>query len=188
MKYVEMILSIDDANIIQFPSLLDRVVKWKEQGIKFIRMVTDAIRPSEVIHLSGTSNNKRLSTKLTFNDIYDDIKQPTEQNFTILKSLYNKVDSEIILKIINTPICSNNKYIKELLQQSNGYMMYQHQMQQFVIDKMGYTSNAAIELTNDWNKKVIKQRELIIQCDDYYLIENKMPQYFLFTIPNSNSI
>ena len=57
MKYVEMILSIDDANIIQFPSLLDRVVKWKEQGIKFIRMVTDAIRPSEVIHLSGTSNN-----------------------------------------------------------------------------------------------------------------------------------
>ena len=84
MKYVEMILSIDDANIIQFPSLLDRVVKWKEQGIKFIRMVTDAIRPSEVIHLSGTSNNKHLSTKLTFNDIYDAIKQPTEQNFTIL--------------------------------------------------------------------------------------------------------
>ena len=50
MKYVEMILSIDDANIIQFPSLLDRVVKLKEQGIKFIRMVTDAIRPSEVIN------------------------------------------------------------------------------------------------------------------------------------------
>ena len=188
MKYVEMILSIDDANIIQFPSLLDRVVKWKQQGIKFIRMVTDAIRPSEVIHLSGTSNNQHVSTKLTFNDIYDAIKQPTEQNFTILKSLYNKVDSEIILKIINTPICSNNKYIKELLQQSNGYMIYQHQMQQFLIDKMGYTSNAAIELTYDWNKKVIKQRELLIQCDDYYLIENKMPQYFLFTIPNSDSI
>ena len=86
MKYVEMILSIDDANIIQFPSLLDRVVKWKEQGIKFIRMVTDAIRPSEVIHLSGTSNNQQVSTKLTFNDIYDAIKQPTEQNFTILKN------------------------------------------------------------------------------------------------------
>jgi len=52
---------------------------------------------------------------------------------------------------------------------------------------MGYTSNAAIELTYDWNKKVIKQRELLIQCDDYYLIENKMPQYFLFTIPNNDS-
>ena len=61
-------------------------------------------------------------------------------------------------------------------------------MQQFVIDKMGYTSNVAIELTYDWNKKVIKQMELLIQCDDYYLIENKMPQYFLFTIPNSDSI
>ena len=60
-------------------------------------------------------------------------------------------------------------------------------MQQFIVDKMGYTSNAAIELTNDWNKKVIKQRELLIQCDDYYLIENKMPQYFLFSIPNNDS-
>ena len=60
-------------------------------------------------------------------------------------------------------------------------------MQQFIIDKMGYISNAAIELTYDWNKKVIKQRELLIQCDDYYLIENKMPQYFLFSIPNNDS-
>lgn len=188
MKYVEMILSIDDANIIQFPSLLDRVVKWKEQGIKFIRMVTDALRPCEVIHLSGASNKQLVSTKLTFNDIYDTIKQPTEQNFTILKCLYNKVDSEIILKIINTPISSNNKYIMELLHQSNGYMIYKHQMQQFIVDKMGYTSNAAIELTHDWNKKVINQRELLIQCDEYYLIENKMPQYFLFTIPNNDSI
>jgi len=188
MKYVEMILSIDDANIIQFPTLLDRVVKWKEQGIKFIRMVTDAIRPSEVIHLSGASNKQHVSTKLTFNDIYDAIKQPTEQNFTILKCLYNKVDSEIILKIINTPISSNNKYIMELLYQSNGYMIYKHQMQQFIVDKMGYTSNAAIELTNDWNKKVIKQRELLIQCDDYYLIENKMPQYFLFTCPENDNL
>ena len=92
MKYVEMILSIDDANILQFPTLLDRVVKWKEQGIKFIRMVTDAIRPSEVIHLSGASNKQHVSTKLTFNDIYDAIKQPTEQNFTILKSRKEEID------------------------------------------------------------------------------------------------
>jgi Ran GTPase-activating protein (RanGAP) involved in mRNA processing and transport len=173
MKYVEMILSIDDANIIQFPSLLDRVVKWKEQGIKFIRMVTDTIRPSEVIHLSGASNKQHVSTKLTFNDIYDAIKQPTEQNFTILKCLYNKVDSEIILKIINTPISSNNKYIMELLHQSDGYMIYKHQMQQFIVDKMGDVERMNYVSSNPMLNKI--SLGLSIQS----LMEKRNQQYFM---------
>ena len=87
---------------------------------------------------------------------------------------------EVILTIINKPLTTNNLYIRELLAESNGYLIYNHQLEQFIMDKLGFTPEAAKELRRDWNKKSIRKREPLIQSDSYFLIENKMPQYFVF--------
>jgi hypothetical protein len=183
MKYVEMVLTVEDASIIKFPFIVEKVKAWANNGIKFVRVVTDAIRPDYIIHFSGSFNNPLKNNKVSFNELYDNIKDHNSQNLTILKALYSHVEPNIILNILNIPLTSNNKYIKELLQESNGYLIYKHQLEQFVIDKLYITKEASTKLRRDWNKKSIKNRELLIQSDHYFLIENKMPQYFVFDKP-----
>ena len=98
----------------------------------------------------------------------------------MLMSLYNKISADLLLNMLNTQIKSKDKYIDELLKESNGYLIYHHQLEQFVIDKIKVNKKDAIVIRKNWNKKVVKGREKLIQSDDYYLIENKMPQYFVF--------
>ncbi len=87
--------------------------------------------------------------------------------------------------MLNTPLYSKNQYIQNLLEQSNGYLIYKHQLDQFIMDKIGLNTEAAIQLREDWNKKSVRQRERLIQSEHYYLIESKMPQYFVFDMPNN---
>ena len=95
MKYVEMILSVEDASIIKFPTLVDKVKEWASNGIKFIRLVTDTVKPDYIIHFSGTANNPLKATAPIFNELYEKVKDPSPQNLTILKALYNHVLLEI---------------------------------------------------------------------------------------------
>jgi hypothetical protein len=183
MKYVEMILSVEDASIIKFPSMVDKVKEWASNGIQFIRLVTDTVKPDYIIHFSGTANNPLKSTAPIFNELYEKVKDPSPQNLTILKALYNHVPPETILTIINTPLSSKNSYIQGLLAESNGYLIYKHQLEQFIMDKLGLDSPAAFALRKDWNKKAVRKRETLIQSEHYYLIESKMPQYFVFDKP-----
>jgi hypothetical protein len=183
MKYVEMILSVEDASIIKFPTIVDKVKEWASNGIRFIRLVTDTVKPDYIIHFSGSSNNPVKSTAPSFNELYEKVKDPNTQNITILKALYNHVSPEIILTIINSPLSSKNAYIQALLAESNGYLIYKHQLEQFIMDKLGLDAAAATTLRKDWNKKSVRKREPLIQSEHYFLIESKMPQYFVFDKP-----
>jgi len=183
MKYVEMILSVEDASIIKFPTIVDKVKEWASNGIRFIRLVTDTVKPDDIIHFSGSSNNPVKSSAPSFNELYEKVKDPNVQNITILKALYNHVSPEIILTIINSPLSSKNTYIQGLLAESNGYLIYKHQLEQFIMDKLGLDAAAATTLRKDWNKKSVRKREPLIQSEHYFLIESKMPQYFVFDKP-----
>ena len=183
MKYVEMILSVEDASIIKSPTLVDKVKEWASNGIQFIRLVIDTVKPDYIIHFSGTSNNPLKSTAPIFNELYEKVKDPSPQNLTILKALYNHVPPETILTIINTPLSSKNEYIQGLLAESNGYLIYKHQLEQFIMDKLDLELASATAFRKDWNKKSIRKREPLIQSEHYYLIESKMPQYFVFDKP-----
>lgn len=183
MKYVEMILSVEDASIIKFPTIVDKVKEWASNGIRFIRLVTDTVKPDYIIHFSGSSNNPVKSSAPSFNELYEKVKDPNTQNITILKALYNHVSPEIILTIINSPLSSKNAYIQGLLAESNGYLIYKHQLEQFIMDKLGLDAAAATTLRKDWNKKSVRKREPLIQSEHYFLIESKMPQYFVFDKP-----
>jgi len=183
MKYVEMILSVEDASIIKFPTIVDKVKEWASNGIRFIRLVTDTVKPDYIIHFSGSSNNPVKSTAPSFNELYEKVEDPNAQNITILKALYNHVSPEIILTIINSPLSSKNAYIQGLLAESNGYLIYKHQLEQFIMDNLGLDAAAATTLRKDWNKKSVRKREPLIQSEHYFLIESKMPQYFVFNKP-----
>jgi hypothetical protein len=132
------------------------------------------------IHFSGTTYNEAIIKKKSFNELSELITSKSYQNLTILKSLYNRVDEIELLKIINQPFISNNKYLIELLKDSNGYLIYHYQLEKFIQDNIGYNMDKAIGLRRSWNKKVIKEREVIFTNTNYYLIENRMPFYFVF--------
>ena len=66
------------------------------------------------------------------------------------------------------------------MSESNGHMIYHHQLEDFVRKYMGLDTTQAIELRKSWNKKLIKERERLIQSESFYLIESRMPQYFVF--------
>ena len=183
MRYVEMILSVDDASIIKFPKLVDTVKQWTMSGVRFIRLVTDTVKPDYIIHFSGSSNDPLNSNAPSFNDLYEKIKEPDAQKVGILKALYNHVSPDIILTIINNPLQSKNEYLHNLLESSNGYLIYKHQFEQFIMDKLGLSQQAAIAFTQEWNKKSIRNREPLIQSEHYFLIESRMPQYFVFDKP-----
>ena len=55
--------------------------------------------------------------------------------------------------MINVPIKSNDKYISELLNGSNDYLIYHHQLEQFAMDKINLNKKDSIVVRNNWNKK-----------------------------------
>jgi hypothetical protein len=72
------------------------------------------------------------------------------------------------------------QYLINLLSESNGYMIYHHQFEDFVKKYMGLDTKQSMELRRSWNKKLIKERERLMQNETFYLIEGRMPQYFVF--------
>jgi len=180
MTFQERILPIDHFELFNFPSIKELILEWKTQGLKYVRIVINDSDINNIIHLSGLSFDENQSLKPTFSDLYDLLKIKDEITITMLMTLYNKINADLLLKMVNTPIKSNDKYISELLNESNGYLIYHHQLEQFAIDKIKLNKKDATIIRRNWNKKVVKGRELLIQSDEYYLIENKMPQYFVF--------
>ena len=59
-------------------------------------------------------------------------------------------------------------------------MLYAHQFEDFLKKYLELSNDEAVEFRKLWNKKSIKNREILIQSNFYYLIESRMPQYFVF--------
>jgi hypothetical protein len=180
MTFQERVLPIDHFELFNFPSIKELILEWQKQGLKYVRIVINDSVTNNIIYISGLSFDENQSLKPTFSDLYDLLKIKDEITITMLMSLYNKISADLLLNMLNTQIKSKDKYIDELLKESNGYLIYHHQLEKFVIDKIKVNKKDAIVIRRNWNKKVVKVREKLIQADDYYLIENKMPQYFVF--------
>lgn len=179
MMFIEQIIPFSENLKFKFNEKLDLLEDWMGKGIKYVRVVLEE-DDNKIVHFSGTSNNKSNIIYPTFQDLYEMIKVVNENNFSILKTLYNRVHPDLILSIINTPYKTKNKYLLALLKESNGYMLYTHQFEDFLKKYLDLNDNESIDFRRNWNKKSIKKRELLIQSEFYYLIESRMPQYFLF--------
>ncbi len=179
MMFVEQIIPFSENLKYKYEAKSDLINEWIGKGIKFIRIVYDEEK-HDIIHFSGTSSNNSNIINPTFQDLYELMIKKNDNNLSILKSLYNKVEPDLILTIINKPKLVKNEYLKNLLSESNGYLIYHHQFEDFVTKNMGLDTKQSLELRRSWNKKLIKQREKLIQNDSFYLIEGRMPQYFVF--------
>ena len=179
MNYTEQILPFNENLKYRFNEKYALLEDWIGKGIKYVRVVLQDDK-SEIIHFSGTTNNLSNILNPTFQDIYDMIGSIDENKFSILKTLYNRVSPDLILSIIDTPCNAKNKYLSTLLQESNGYMLYAHQFEDFLKKYLELSNDEAVEFRKLWNKKSIKNREILIQSNFYYLIESRMPQYFVF--------
>lgn len=179
MHFIEQVLPLGENLKYQFQSKSELITEWLETGIKFIRVVSDEDN-DEIIHFSGTTSNCSTIINPSFQDMYELITHKSNNNMSILKSLYNRIEPTLLMTIINHPKITKNKFLINLLSDSNGYMIYNYQFEEFVKEQLGLDTEKSIEFRRSWNKKSIKQRELLMQHDSYYLLETRMPQYFVF--------
>ena len=179
MMFIEQVIPFNENLKYKYVAKSDLINEWIGKGIKFIRVVLDEEK-DDIIHFSGTSSNNSTIINPTFQDLYELIFKKNDNNYCILKSLYNRVEPDIILNIINNPKPVKSDYLKNLLSESNGYIIYHHQLEDFVRKYMGLDTTQSIEMRKSWNKKLIKERERLIQSESFYLIESRMPQYFVF--------
>lgn len=179
MHFIEQVLPLGENLKYQFQSKSELITEWLETGIKFIRVVSDEDQ-DEIIHFSGTTSDRSTIINPTFQDMYEMIANKSKENLSILKSLYNRVDPNIIMTIINKPRLTKNKFLVNLLSDSNGYLIYHHQFEDFVRMHLGLDLKQSTEFRRSWNKKLIRERERLMQNDSFYLIEGRMPQYFVF--------
>ena len=179
MIFLEQIIPFSENLKYKYEAKTDLINEWIGKGIKFIRVVYDEEK-DDVIHFSGTSSNNSTIINPTFQDLYELMVKKNDNNLSILKSLYNKVEPDLLLNIINTPKMVKTEYLINLLSESNGYMIYHHQFEDFVTKYMGLDIKQSMELRRSWNKKLIKERERLMQNETFYLIEGRMPQYFVF--------
>jgi hypothetical protein len=179
MNYFEQILPFNENLKYRFNEKYSLIQEWVNTGIKYVRVVLDE-ENDKIIHFSGTTNNSSNIINPTFQDLFEMIITFNENNLSILKTLYNRVEPDLILTIINKPLNCKERYLGELLKESNGYLIYAHQLERFTRKYLNLTESESVELRRDWNKKSIKKREVLIQSDFYYFIESRMPQYFVF--------
>jgi hypothetical protein len=184
MVFSEQIIPFSENLKYKYEAKSDLINEWVNKGIKFIRVVYDEEK-DDIIHFSGTSSNNSNIINPTFQDLYELMEKKNDNNLSILKSLYNKVEPDLLLTIINKPKLVNNEYLKNLLSESNGYLIYNHQFENFVTKNMGLDTQQSWELRRSWNKKLIKERERLIQSESFYLIEGRMPQYFVYCKENN---
>jgi len=175
MRFIETYYSILDNSIKSLvPESID-LKQWVGAGVKYICVVLDSDKNDLLIHFSGiTIEDKNPS----FNDLYEQIRDLTEDKLTMLISLYNHVIGDEILDIINTENINglNFKYLSS----TNGYLIYHHQFERFLVNEIGYEEKDAIELRKSWNKKVLGEKEKIISNGSFHKIESLMPFDFLF--------
>lgn len=178
MRFKEKIYPIFDDSINYI--LLENIdlKQWVDAGVKNICVVLDSHENDRMVHVSGSSSDDNNRLNLSFNDLYDQIVDLTEDKLSILTSLYNRVDADEILVITNS---SNiNGCFFEYLSESNGYLIYHHQMEYFLLNEMGFDEKESIELRKSWNKKVVGEKEKVISNTNYNKLVGLMPFDFVF--------
>ena len=178
MRFNETYYSIFDNSIKpHVPESVD-LKQWVDAGVKYICVVLDSHENDRLVHFSGSSSDDNNRLNLSFNDLYDQIVDLTEYKLSILTSLYNRVDADEILVITNS---SNiNGCFFEYLSESNGYLIYHHQMEYFLLNEMGFDEKESIELRKSWNRKLIWEKEKVISNKNYNELVGLMPFDFVF--------
>jgi len=178
MRFIETYNSILDNAIKRLvPDAID-LNQWVEAGVKTICVVLDSEDNNRIVHFSGSSDEKKSEVKSTFNNLYHQIVGLTKDKLTILKSLYNHVSGDEVLVITNKRISTDILF--DNLEESNGYLIYHHQLEYFLITEMGFDEKEAIELRKFWNRKIIREKVKVISNKNYHKLKGSMPFEFTF--------
>lgn len=178
MRFNETYYSIFDNSIKpHVPESID-LKQWVGAGVKHLCVVLDSHEHDRLVHFSGSSSDDNNRLNLSFNDLYDQIVDLTVDKLSILTSLYNRVDADEILVITNS---SNiNGWFLKYLSESNGYLIYHHQLEYFLTNELEFDEKEAIELRKFWNKKLIWEKEKVISNKNYNKLVGLMPFDFVF--------
>ena len=175
MRFKETHYSIFDKSINSIlPESID-LKQWVDAGVKNICVVLDTQVNDQLIYFSGITTEERNPS---FNDLFGQIRDLTQDKFTMLTSLYNHLNGGEILEIINTE--NTNGQMFEYLTGTNGYLIYHHQFEWFLVNEMGYEEQDSIELRKSWNKKMIGEKEKVISNKNYHKLKGLMPFEFVF--------
>jgi len=184
MKYQELILNAKDSVLQNFPEIIRGIDSLDIMEEDLIHIVKDN-EDNKLVYWSMISSIEKINIKLTFNAIYDRIKIKSEDNISILTSFYQRVRPEEIVEVINNPFREQDAYLDELLKESNGYLIYRHQFEKILTDKLSFSDQDAVALRKAWNIKRHSKIEKL-KKDPYFLHVSKR-MCFYFVISKSES-
>ncbi|MEY2921459.1 MAG: hypothetical protein RL108_68 [Bacteroidota bacterium] len=173
MRFKETQYSIHDISLrVIVPKFID-LDQWIQSGVKIVHIIQDIEVNNRIVHFSGCSLEKKITEDISFNNLYMQIVKFTDDKLAILMSLYNRLDGDEILVITNN--MNSTEVLFESLKESNGYLIYHHQFESFLMSEMGFDIIEANELRKSWNKKVKCEKEKVILNENYYKLVGLMP-------------
>ena len=161
MQFSEIIVTVDDPLLdfilIQKDILNDWLLNMNINSIHLVKVADDQGR---VVYMKGSSYKKETLQKITplsFQQLFNDLHINDNTQLCILLSLYTHVDIKLIKSVFIQHLHDKNDIINEILSESNGYMIYHHQMENILQRLIGITAIESSKICRNWNKKIIAQ-------------------------------
>ena len=161
MQFYEIIVALDDPLLDFIEIQKDILNDWLQRmNINSVHLVKVADKHERVVFMKGSSYNKETLQKITplsFQQLFNDLQISDNTQLCILLSLYTHVDIKLIKSVFIQHLHDNNDIINEILSESNGYMIYHHQMENILQRLIGITAIESSKICRNWNKKIIAQ-------------------------------
>ena len=161
MQFYEIIVALDDPLLDFIEIQKDILNDWLlRMNINSVHLVKVADKHERVVFMKGSSYNKETLQKITplsFQQLFNDLHINDNTQLCILLSLYSHVDIKLIKSVFIQHLHDKNEIINEILYESNGYMIYHHQMENILQRVLGLTALESSEIRRNWNKKINAQ-------------------------------
>ena len=161
MQFYEIIVALDDPLLDFIEIQKDILNEWLlRMNINSVHLVKVAVKHERVVFMKGSSYNKETLQKITplsFQQLFNDLHINDNTQLCILLSLYSHVDIKLIKSVFIQHLHDKNEIINEILYESNGYMIYHHQMENILQRVLGLTALESSEIRRNWNKKINAQ-------------------------------
>lgn len=131
----------------------EKAVDSTEMQVHFIYPLIDRKMADELKEINVNTEIEDYC----FNDLFNFLNIQTNQDFSLLVLLYNKIYNTRLVDIMLNPIIDSNPFINQILSISNGYLIFHHQLESIVKHLFKVSDDTAIEMRRNWNKKLIQK-------------------------------
>ena len=149
--FAEFITKVDDPILNQIPNAEFIRERSIDNEIHIIYPLHDKARSEE----RSRNLENTLIKDYSFNYLFNSLQINTNREFSLLQTLYNKIYNSKLIEIFQYPVIDQNQFVNEILKDSNGYLVFHHQLELIIKQVFKCSDEDALLHRRNWNKKII---------------------------------